>query len=862
MELVSTSQPRRVKVYEMRGEAWSDRGTGFCMGLVRPASASSDAESGGQIAVAGSGSDDESVILQEATLLVKSEENRDVTLLESSIIKDDLYQVQQNTLIVWQELDGTDVALSFQEEEGCYEIWNFLRHAQKLMNNERWDDGASDSDGGVGAGLDGSGELCLPEPAIDKLAEIEEIVQSALGSVARREALAKVVLHEGYLGKLVGLHSQAEALKSIADLHRLCNVLKSLVLLNDAAIFDCILMDEHFMGVVGIFEYDPEFPRHRADHRRILRDKADFKQVVQVHDQDIVRKIHQTFRLQYLKDVILARLLDDPTFSILNTLIFFNQVDIVQHFQHDETFLPELFELFAEDSTASESSRRDAVVFVQQACGVAKTLQPPARQSLYATLIQHGLFAMLSWALTTERSRLAGADVLVCTIEHDPRLARQHILQQDSRSETTLLELLIDMLLNERDLGVKSQMTEALRCVVDPLAGQQTRLDEPEAERFLELFYTKNMTRLMRGLEEDGVDAADADTLAHLLDLLAFFLRAHTFRCKFFVLSHNVSMMVARLMQRRREKHIKLAALRYFRVCLAINDEYYDRNIVKNHLLKPLVELLCDSDGKDNLLASAVLELFDLIRREKLGRVANALVETHRDQLLSVVHSDVPRNIVVAHDAAAAAAAINASTAVTTPTTTAGVLPGTGTGAVTTIHSPSTNTGVASPRTPTMESVLGGRSPSSTSHAGAAAAAAAAAAAGAFASGVRLASPPSDEEKELDENNGDHAKALGKKRKSTEALGGTGGERPAAKRTAPVSASTNDADVLLGTELKAKRRGSSSSNANASPTSSAPADENAPPVSFTTSVDGVVAGTAPRDERERRTSKPSRRTSR
>ena len=37
------------------------------------------------------------------------------------------------TLIVWTELDGVDYALSFQEAEGCAEVWNFIAEVQQHM---------------------------------------------------------------------------------------------------------------------------------------------------------------------------------------------------------------------------------------------------------------------------------------------------------------------------------------------------------------------------------------------------------------------------------------------------------------------------------------------------------------------------------------------------------------------------------------------------------------------------------------------------------------------------------------------------------------------------------------------------------
>lgn len=72
-------------------------------------------------------------------MLVESEEEPDRILLETKISKDDGYNKQQgehsrrgwrmgkltdlDTLIVWTESNGTDMALSFQEADGCSAIW-------------------------------------------------------------------------------------------------------------------------------------------------------------------------------------------------------------------------------------------------------------------------------------------------------------------------------------------------------------------------------------------------------------------------------------------------------------------------------------------------------------------------------------------------------------------------------------------------------------------------------------------------------------------------------------------------------------------------------------------------------------------
>ncbi|KAG8977696.1 Platinum sensitivity protein [Tulasnella sp. 425] len=98
---------RRVKLYELIGSRWTDRGTGLCEGLW----------------------DDE---VEHAHIVVRSGTS-DVELLRSEIGLNDVYQRQQETLIWWREPDGTDYSLSFQDVNGCAEIWDFIIEVQRHL---------------------------------------------------------------------------------------------------------------------------------------------------------------------------------------------------------------------------------------------------------------------------------------------------------------------------------------------------------------------------------------------------------------------------------------------------------------------------------------------------------------------------------------------------------------------------------------------------------------------------------------------------------------------------------------------------------------------------------------------------------
>lgn len=321
--------------------------------------------------------------------------------------------------------------------------------------------------------IDNGNPILLPNPDLTNLVEIENIMRAASATAAGRDALAKFIMatESLYIPKLVPLVDMAEDLEDIDDLHKLCNIMKTLILLNDTSIIEFVVSDQAILGVVGALEYDPDFPCHKANHRQFLADESKFKEVVRIDSPDIKRKIHYIYRLQYLKDVVLARILDDPTFSVMNSLIFFHQVDIVNHIQSNTAFLNDLFAIF--NAPENDPQRqKDAVLFISNCSAVAKNIQAQSRAQLYHNLIQAGLLDVVTFALRHHDAavRVAGSDILVALIDHDPIMMRTYIFKAMNEQTKPLTDTLIELLLVEVDLGVKAQMADAIKVLLDPNA--------------------------------------------------------------------------------------------------------------------------------------------------------------------------------------------------------------------------------------------------------------------------------------------------------------------------------------------------------------------------------------------------------
>lgn len=62
------------------------------------------------------------------------------------------------------------------------------------------------------------------------------------------------------------------------------------------------------------------------------------------------------------------------------------------------------------------------------------------------------------------------------------------------------------------------------------------------------------------------------------------------------------------------------AALKYFRTCIGLHDEFHSRQITQHRLFDPILNILFETMPRDNLLNSACLELFEFIKRVSANR--------------------------------------------------------------------------------------------------------------------------------------------------------------------------------------------------------------------------------------------------
>ena len=181
---------------------------------------------------------------------------------------------------------------------------------------------------------DTSPPIELPPCELSKLEEISELFTSVLPSPIRREKLSLAIEGQGYIKDLVDLFHMCEDLENKEGLNHLYEIFKNMFFLNKTALFEIMFSDDVLLDIVGILEYDPS-QTERAKHRDYLRTKSRFKEVIPITNKDLLQKIHQTYRVQYIQDVILPTpsVFEENMLSTLTSFIFLNKVEIVTMIQ-------------------------------------------------------------------------------------------------------------------------------------------------------------------------------------------------------------------------------------------------------------------------------------------------------------------------------------------------------------------------------------------------------------------------------------------------------------------------------------------------------------------------------------------------
>eukprot|EP01063_Lacrimia_lanifica_P008946 TRINITY_DN16007_c0_g1_i1.p1 TRINITY_DN16007_c0_g1~~TRINITY_DN16007_c0_g1_i1.p1 ORF type:complete len:780 (+),score=298.10 TRINITY_DN16007_c0_g1_i1:86-2341(+) len=599
------------------------------------------------------------------------------------------YHRQQDTLILFSNPSSQEeFGLSFETEDGCREVWERLMMALAATNPQR----EFECD-----------DLDLPAAETANLVELLNTLDAILCDprmVKVREGFMAQLVQETdgktYIDELLGLFDKAEAEEDIESLYVIWKIFRSLFHLNGgnpgSDLMRELLSVRLLPRVIACFEYSPLRPGKRTEHRKFLSETSSFANPLDLSPL-LVEQIRHLYNVQYLKETVLASLLDDGAAKALEEYLIVNRNEVLSKIISDDNHVNAMFETLL-DVTAKLEDREALLLFVQDVIISSATLARTQRTVLIEYLVRKGLLKGLYPFISapSAKARSAVADILWKLAKEDVNVIRFWCIGEQKEG-CPLLRLLLNQLVTERNEGIQAQWQDILKLVMrthlqsasDMLPGGQSPPDMPPG--FINLLYeplppdvpaTSKQPPLIKHLfqpvlyhpyictDESQVPPAwkpvRADlALSHallyaVLPMISCCVAGHTARMNNTLLDGGVPMKLMQLLAagaRPIPTHLVLAVISFLKSLIATGDEMMARHIVTSNLLDPIFDMLKKSK-RYTLLNSSILSLLDYVWREQGGnkckKIIKHIVPRYREVLESLSYCETGMSVIQMHD--------------------------------------------------------------------------------------------------------------------------------------------------------------------------------------------------------------------
>lgn len=494
-----------------------------------------------------------------------SVQKQDTTLLWTSPDKELLSAETED--VNWADTNGlASIAIGFQAATGCASISEFVLYANFRLSIENRISFMVQPSGGADGNFDRSGEvvempiILPPSPNKLNLTSVLNIFIEALKSHLGREFLIVYLDSTQYLSRLWSVFEEvrpsqtAENIKKVApnenpleviqNLWKISDIVKQYCLVGDIYLLEEIIESDRFSKVLQMLEYDRTFGTRKANFFEYYYEHTALKKVFELADAPIVEKIHRTFRLQLLRDV-LVRCADDFAFHLVRTLIYLYHSEIIEKLQNTPKFCDILFSLFGDTplkpSNETTDTKDDAIRFIHDLMKTSKTFAYSQQKTLYLTLIDSGLISAIVYGINPARRnkiKMLALESLSILIDFDVG----HTIQFRQTIMEAIMNLAVDQERTPHTFG-KIHATRAVNLEIAELL-KKMLLDSPP--EMMDFFFI-NLRDFLVMIEGDV--SVSPMMLVPFLEILTHCFTSHPDACGVLMKNYSIWWHLASIME-------------------------------------------------------------------------------------------------------------------------------------------------------------------------------------------------------------------------------------------------------------------------------------------------------------------------
>ena len=201
--------------------------------------------------------------------------------------------------------------------------------------------------------------------------------------------------------KLLGeLFLKEEEKLNYDNLSIIFSIFKNILVISNQNILEMLVHDDFYQILLGALEckINNQLDENESiqlkkfiRHRKFICEESKFKNIFNIDDSSIIDKIKMNFRLTYLKDVAIARFIEETTIKNLNIIIHYNNSDILQYFTTHKTIFKSLFEMINSEKL---DVKYEGMAFMMELNNISKDLMQ-TKIYFYETLCEMNLLEVI-----------------------------------------------------------------------------------------------------------------------------------------------------------------------------------------------------------------------------------------------------------------------------------------------------------------------------------------------------------------------------------------------------------------------------------------------------------------------------------
>ncbi|EME26478.1 uncharacterized protein Gasu_58820 [Galdieria sulphuraria] len=514
--------------------------------------------------------------------------------------------------------------------------------------------------------------VVFTQPDLSNLDSIELLLKNT-SSEEREQFLNKLKENPNILEKFIYLFHICEDLKLLSKLKKLSNIIYSILISGNSSILELLLSDSYYYDIIGILEYrnsdvsmtgqkagEKRVVTHRVNLRKYLRKLMNMEDLVTFHDAHVAERVRLNQRLMFLKQNFFPILSEDHMLTVLNSVMFFNNLDIINYFRSSPDSLNGLFETLKDLQMDEKGQKKEQQMYpcavlriIYELCDLCKAQQQHNQQNrerFFVVFRVDDLLAICSKFLMYSmdfQERFFCANIILILLTSFSSPVREYILRH-----VDLFKAIVIALKREDDFALSSTLSDIICMLIDP----DTTKDFLQKDEFLDLFYEDIVNELLAAFDSleptESLEDSSRSTCysnapfgnnvilaaCQSCNILSHCVASHGYRPKYVIWRLNALNKACRLFGYQ-DTCISLYPLRLVRHCIGQRDEFYNRYIVKENIMDLVFRGAERCASRKNIFYCSLLEMLSFIEKSGMTLLIQYIGKHH---LLSSIFGDIP----------------------------------------------------------------------------------------------------------------------------------------------------------------------------------------------------------------------------